>query len=430
MDRVPIIAVTGTKGKTTTVAVIADVLKQLGNNTLKVDTTGHFVNGFRKSTLEDSKKIWNIVPSKAPGRYLWEFHVNPELQENGVAVLECSLGCSGPVGLGYQTHHVGVFLNVFEDHLGSNDKLKTRDDIAKAKRFVFAELSRDESYAVFNADDHRVVATLDDCWDEDRGITKIPIGLTFEFFDVETHIANGGVAITVNNAGDKIIMKSKGSEIILADMTKIPWAFDGKFLPSVWNIMAACGAIYGHYHGQLPDNFRAAMENVRLDKDGGRLTVLKAKNNAMIIADYAHEKVSLATIAKLAHEKVGKDGRVIGVVRMAYDRTDDIFYETGRVIGESFDDVIVYDKIDGHWRQPLVRGINVKFAQVVGKVSEKVANATREVNDNVHRIIREDEAVKYAAEIAKPNDVVVVIVNDDIKRSIDFIQDAFQAEFV
>ena len=52
---VPIISVTGTKGKTTTVAVIADVLQSLGKNVLKVDTTGHFLNGERRSTLDDSK---------------------------------------------------------------------------------------------------------------------------------------------------------------------------------------------------------------------------------------------------------------------------------------------------------------------------------------------------------------------------------------
>src|SRR5665811_1639645 len=102
MDDIPIISVTGTKGKTTTVFVIDDILRKLGYNVVKVDTTGHFVNGKRKSTLDDSKRVWHLVPSVCPGRYLWEFFSHPELCEKGVAVLECSLGSSATSGLGYR----------------------------------------------------------------------------------------------------------------------------------------------------------------------------------------------------------------------------------------------------------------------------------------------------------------------------------------
>jgi hypothetical protein len=76
--RVPRVSVTGTKGKTTTVSVIAEVLQKLNHNVLKVDTTGHFINGKRKSDLESSKALWGLVPSVSPGRYLYEFYENPE----------------------------------------------------------------------------------------------------------------------------------------------------------------------------------------------------------------------------------------------------------------------------------------------------------------------------------------------------------------
>lgn len=423
-----IIAVTGTKGKTTTVAVISDVLKTLGKNVLKVDTTGHFVNGERKSTLDDSKAVWRLVPSVCPGRYLWEFHSNPELKENGVAVLECSLGCSATSGLGYRYHTVGVFLNVFEDHLGSSDRIKTREDIAIAKSFIFSRLTAAGSSAVFNADDELVVKMLAKIPETARPyVTLLPCGLTFEHFDIKAHLASGGSALTVND-NHEIILKNNQGETVLVDLTQIPWTFDGKFGPSVWNILSAVGALYGYFEGQLPSGFREAFEAVRLDQYGGRLTLLSNDQGVKILADYAHEKISLGMVADLARTKLGDGGRVIGVVRLAHDRSDELMQETGRVIAAKYNEVVVYDKIDGYLRQPSPR--QSRFMQVTGRTSQILFDAITESNPNATRIIREDEAIAYAAEIARPGDVVVIIVNDNIERSIGFIKEKFSAEFI
>jgi len=423
---VPKIAVTGTKGKTTTVAIIADVLQKLGKNVLKVDTTGHFVNGERRSTLDDSKDSWGLVPSVCPGRYLWEFHEHPELRKNGVAVLECSLGCSASAGLGYRYHEVGVFLNVFEDHLGSSKRLNTKQDIADAKQFVFARLRPDNSYAVFNADDELVCQKLSLVDESPRPRTKVPFGLTFEHFDIASHLSQGGVVLTVNNA-EQVVLRASDGDKVLADLKQIPWTFNGAFPPSVWNLLAAIGAVYGYCKGELPENFREVVESVRLDKYGGRLTLLKNNAGVTILADYAHEKISLSYVGDLAHTQVAPGGSVIGVVRLAHDRTDDLMQETGRTIAPHYDKIIVYDKIDGYFR-PAKDAI--RFPQIPGRTSQIFADAIAGVNPNVERIVREDQALDRAAEVAKPGDVVVVIVNDDIVRSVDFIREKFKAEFM
>lgn len=66
------VVITGTKGKTTVSYIVDQALLHLNKNTIRVDTTGHFVNGERKSTLEESKEIWGLVPTVCPGRFLWE----------------------------------------------------------------------------------------------------------------------------------------------------------------------------------------------------------------------------------------------------------------------------------------------------------------------------------------------------------------------
>lgn len=418
------ITVTGTKGKTTAVAIIADVLQNLGLNVLKVDTTGHFVNGERRSTLEESKEIWGLVPSVNPGRYLWEFRTDPVLQKDGVAVLESSLGSSAIPGLGYRYHDVGVFLNVFEDHIGSSHRIQAKSDIADAKDYVFGRLEPNQSYAVFNADDELVCGKLHLV--EEQGAKKVPFGRTFDQFDITSHLAEGGVAFTVNEAKE-LILRTENADTVVADLKLIPWTFNGTFEPSIWNLLAATAAIYGYYDGKLPGGFRSVLEAVRLDPYGGRLTLLKNTNDVTILADYAHEKVSLCMVGDLARQLVAADGKVIGVVRLAHDRTDELIQETGQAIALHFDQFVVYDKIDGHFR----KGKNARrFPQIEGRTSQILADAIQEVNPKVERIVREDEALHRAAELAKPGDVAVHIVNDDIKQSIEFIKQSFQAEFI
>lgn len=419
------IAVTGTKGKTTVVNVIASVLLSLDQNVLKVDTTGHFVNGERKSTLEDSKATWRLVPSVCPGRYLWEFHANPNLRENGAAVLECSLGCSGSSGLGYRVHEVGVFLNVYEDHLGSSDRIQSKADIAKAKGFVFERIAED-GYAVFNADDELVCKSLQKIKPQ-YNIRKIACGIDLSCIDVEKHLDQEGVVVTYQ--GNTVVIKSKNTTDEILDITNIPWAFGGNFKPSLTNILHAVGALYGYFNGQLPKDFAEAFEAVRLDSYGGRLTLLQAQNGVVVLADYAHEKKSLQEVAKLARTLIKADGQLIGVVRLAHDRTDQLMQETGHEIAKSFDSFVVYDKIDGHIRKPSNQH-SMRFPQIVGRTSQVLSDAIGEINPNVERIIREDLALERAAEIAGPNDVVVCIVNDDIEQSIEFIKKSFKADFV
>lgn len=421
-DRKPVISVTGTKGKTTTVNVISDVLQKLNYNVLQVNTTGHFVNGERRSTLKDSSDTWGLVPSVSPGRYLYEFFLDPGLKKDGVAVLECSLGCGSASGLGYKHHSVGVFLNVLEDHLGSG-RIQSVEDIAIAKQFIFERIDQG-GYAVFNADDKMVLSRLDRIRQE---VQLIPIGIKFDKYDIDGHHKSGGLSVTVDSSN--VVLRSLAGDVVLASLNNIPWAFGGSFEPSKWNLMAAAAAVVAYSGGQVPDGLRDALESTRLDPYGGRLTVLGNAEGVTILADYAHEKYSLSLVGDLARTLTSPGGKVIGIVRLAHDRTDELVRDTARIVAGHYDKFIVYEKIDGYWRKAVSTGRKLQFPQIEGRTSQVFTDALKEKNSNVERIVREDEAIDRAVEIAKSGDVVVLIVNDDTKRSVDFLRDKFGAEF-
>ncbi len=427
MRTVPKLAVTGTKGKTTVVNVVADVLQRLNCDVLKVTTDGHYVNGRQRSTLTDSTKLWGLVPTVCPGRYLWEFKTDKVLSHSlrPVAVLEAALGSSATAGLGYRYHDVGVFLNVMEDHIGSSARLQTQADIAKAKSFIYRRIKQ-SGYLVFNADDPYVVETLK-AVPAKREAKLIACGLSFDNFDIKKHLSQGGVVLTVED-GQAVLLKGRTRKPLF-NLKAIPWTFQATFQPSIYNLLHAAGVIYGYYDGSLPKNFKTIVEAVRLDPYGGRLTLLKARNGATILADYAHEKNSLAQVGDLARSLTKDHGKVIGVVRLAYDRTPALIHETGQHIASHFDEFIVYDKIDGYWTSGSFQK-GRRFQKVEGQVSKLLADAIASENPKVTRIVREDQALDKAAESAGPDDAVVFIANSDVKQSIKFAQASFGARFM
>ena len=424
--RCKIVAITGTKGKTTVSFLVDQILQKLAKNTIRVDTTGHFINNERKSTLDESKEIWGLVPTVCPGRYLWETrNLTPEECKNTVAVLECALGCSNAVGTGMRAHNVAIWTNVLQDHLGSTERLKTREDIAKAKEFIFKRLEYN-GYGVFNACDNLVCSKLGSIRST---ATKIPCVFDMEklCISLDEHLANDGVAFLVEGA--QIFKLTKDGKEFVYDATNLPWTFRGFFKPSMMNLCFAIAGVYGALEGNLPENLTEILDGIRLDHYGGRLTTLIAKSGTMVIADYAHEKESLVAIGHLAKKLADeRGGKTIGIVRLAYDRTDELIDETGQAVGQAFDSLVVYDKIDGYWRHPMETH-HSKFTQEVGRISGLLSTAISKTNPNVTTILREDEALEYAAKTASENDVVIFIVNDDVERSVNWVREKFEADF-
>lgn len=420
------IAITGTKGKTTVALILDQVLRGLGHHVLKVDTTGAYIDGELKIDKDSSLNHYGLVPTRAPGRFA---HLAYQQFDTYDEVLECAIGCSSITGLGYLNHDIGIFTNVYSDHLGSTKRLKTREDIARAKQFIFTQI-RPGGYAVYNADDALVAGKL----------AVVPEGVSLVAFGLASSPAHGNgqapraYITVVDNA---LVLQIGAVQQRILDVKKVAWTFEGAFAPSIYNLLAVVAALYAYFGEDIrSQRFQEAIYQTSLPASAGRLVRLRAQNGVEILADYAHEKESLAQVARLAKTLTqGASGRLIGVVRLAWDRTDQSITETGQSIATDFDELIVYDKIDGHWRQidpakSITTSSGTKVSQRVGRVSGLLHDAIKSRGTPVTSILREDQAIAHAAQIAHPGDVVVVIVNDNIQRSLDFISKEFGATLV
>jgi len=414
MTRPYIIAITGTKGKTTVARLLSHVLAQSGHTTLRVDTDGHYVNEKQRSSAADSRSLYGLLPATSPGRYLYELKGKP----NAIAVLEVSFSSSGTAGLGYLSHDVGIFTNVYQDHIGRG--IKSRAELATRKaRLVFGRL-RPGGTAIFNADDVLATKGLSEVPSE-LAVTYLPIGLMFSAFDITKHLAAGGKAIT--KRGHEIGILSARSFKPLLAIEDIPWTFGGFYEPSVYALLCAIAALLAaNNHRSVPPVQLAVLKKYRLPENGGRLTMLENESGVRALLDFAHEKKSLRQVARLARRL--SRGSTIGVIRLNPDRTDKLIQETGRYIANDFDAIIVYDKIDNIRRAGLI----VQRWNLTRRPGETAELLFRSIKDkqksghSVQKIIQEEKAVAAACAKARSGDVIVHIVNDDHETSLNFVK--------
>lgn len=399
-------AVTGTKGKTTIVRLLDHVFQRQGRQVLRVDTSGAYLNGVLQVSDQESRQKWGLATTNAPGRFLY-------LLDNagGVGILECTLFCANRgVGLGYKHHSIGIFTNVFEDHLGGSQGLETKQDIANKKSLVFEKIAPGGS-AIYNMDDPLVVEQLQ----------KLPS------HDVRR------MGVTLDDAADdrrRCVVTD--SELLLYDngLTRRYSLCDFQWLaaahrPSRYALGFAVAALYEGLDVAQLDKAILALKTYTFDEDGGRMVRINTKG-PMVLLDFAHEKYSLHELAVYARSLISSAGRVIGVVRLAPSRTKELIEDTAQFIAKDFDVFIVYDKVDGYWRQPgLVKGFTDKYEEI-GKIAGIFGEALRVQGAEALVVLREDQAIQAAVKKARPDDVIVYIVNDDSRRSRRFLLQALQ----
>ena len=381
--RIPLVAVTGTNGKTTTTRVIAHLFTSHGWRTAMTNTDGVYVNGRQIDSGDCSG------PRSARNAL-----AHPETD---AAVLECARGGILREGLGFDRCEVAVVTNVGAgDHLGLNF-ITTVEDVAVLKRVIVQNVAPD-GYGVLNAADPLVAAMAPVC----------PGKVIFFAADLHhpvmaTHRAQGNRVVYVD--GDSIVA-AEGSwreTILLRD---IPITRNGMITFQVENVMAAIGAAWA---SNLPwQTIRRGLAGFLNDSDNApaRFNVMDFKG-ATVIADYGHNPDAIRALVQAVEAMPAKRRSV--VISGAGDRRDEDIVEQTRILGQSFDDVILYQDACQRGRED---------GEVLALLKKGLEGAPRtSYSTEIHG---EFIAIDHALDRLQPGDLSLVLV-DQVEESLAYL---------
>lgn len=383
-SRIPIAAITGTNGKTTTSRMLAHIMKSSGKIVGMTSTDGVYVDG--KLTVKGDM----TGPASA----------QMVLRDPSVdfAVMETARGGLVRSGLGYQRCDVSACLNVTSDHLGMGG-INTLEELAVVKRVV-VETATDT--VVLNADDMHCLRMADFC----HATHICYVTMNSDHPLVKEHIRAGGRAVVLEKAmnGDMITVYSKGLHLPVLWSHLIPATLEGKALYNVQNAMFACAMAFS-FDLDL-DNIRHGLRtfDTSFFQVPGRTNVFD-EHPFKVILDYGHNPAAIAAMAGLA-DRLDVKGRRLVVAAMPGDRrNEDIVAASKELVGH-FDHFYLKPDDDRRRREEMevptlmrevLLGEGVKDSQIT-LVSNEVA------------------AIDMALAAAQPGDLLVVFA-DELARS-------------
>ncbi|TPE46108.1 cyanophycin synthetase [Pontibacter mangrovi] len=382
--RIPIIAITGTNGKTTTTRLVAHMVKHKGYQVGYTTTEGIYI---QDKLLEKGDTT---------GSYSAQFVLKDPTVN--FAVLECARGGMLRSGLGFEQCDIGIVTNVSSDHLGLGG-IHTLEELARLKSVVPRSVSKD-GYAILNADDDLVYAMAE----------EVECKVAFFSMDEENprilkHIAKGGLAAVYENGYISIFKNSY--KIRIDRVADVPLTFGGKARFNIENILAATLAGYiSHFEvEEIKTSLRTFIPSP--SKTPGRMNLFKFPEFEVLV-DYAHNVGGLKAIGDYMNAlEVSKK---IGIVAAVGDRREEDFYEIGRVSGEIFDEVIV--RLDSDLRGKTAQ-------EILGPVLQGVKDTAP--HKVVRQIPEEMRAIAFALENAEPGSIVAIFT-EDVHESVKMVE--------
>lgn len=379
---IPIVAVTGTNGKTTTVRLVAHILRYNGAREGIATTAGVEIQG--QAILE--------------GDYSGPGGAQHVLREPMVdhAVLEVARGGILRRGLGFDECDVGIFLNVASDHLGEGG-IESVDDLAKLKSVV-VEAVRPGGTAVLNAEDPYVLARREHL---QPGARVILFSLDPDNRDFRQHLEEGGEGVTVSEGA--IVLRRSSSEFPISAVRDVPITMDGHARFNVQNALAATAA--AHALGVPEENVCTALAtfNPTFGQLPGRMNVFDV-GRFKVVVDYGHNVPALQALAQVLPHL--SQGRRINVASAAGNRRDEDLRAFGRTIAGMYHHILLCDP------DPRQRAR--------GETPDLVRDGLRAAgfpDQNLQVFIEEEEAIEAALAMAQDDDLVVLQV-DDVKGAI------------
>jgi cyanophycin synthetase len=387
--RIPIVAVSGTNGKTTTTRLIAHIVKQLG-----------YKVGY---TTTDGVYIQNQIMMKGDctGPISAEFVLRDPTVD--YAVLECARGGILRAGLGFHNCDVAVVTNVAADHLGLGG-IDTLEQLARVKA-VAANTVFPGGYAILNADDDLV-------YDMHKQLDcKVAyFSLHEDNPRIQKHCAKGGLA-AIYEHGFITILKG-GWKIRVEKVTNIPLTFSGMAEFNIANVLAATLAAY--VQDFKTEDIRQALQTFVPSpaQTPGRMNMFHFRNYSVML-DYAHNTHGLKAIGKFLSSV--EASVKVGIIAGVGDRRDEDIISLGEVAAQIFDEIIIrQDKnLRGRTEQEII-DLMTKGIYAVDPAKK------------ITVIKKESEAIEFAMKNAI-KDSFIIIISDVIPDALEQVK-AYKAK--
>jgi len=382
--RVPVIAVTGTNGKTTTVRLTAHLLKANGLRVGMTNTDGVYVNDRQTDSGDCSgpRSARNVLS-------------HPEVD---AAVFETARGGLLREGLAFDRCQVAVVTNMGAgDHLGLN-YITTLEDLSVLKRVIVLNVQPD-GMAVLNAADPAVAAMGPHC----------PGDVTFFALDAHhpvlaTHRAQGKRVVYVENGS---IVAQKGKQVVRIPLSQVPLTRNGQIGFQTENVLAAVGAAWAV---NTPwDAIAQGLSTFISDVQGvpGRFNVFDYKG-ATLIADYGHNPDAMQALVQAVDNMPA--GKRVVVISGAGDRRDEDIRDQTRILGAAFDEVLLYQDACQRGRED---------GEVVALLQEGLQGAMR--TTHVESIQGEFNAIDTALSRLSKGDLCLILI-DQVEEALAHIR--------
>jgi cyanophycin synthetase len=384
--RIPIIAITGTNGKTTTSRLTAHICKAAG-----------YKVGF---TTSDGVYIQNQLMMKGDctGPKSAEFVLKDPTVD--FAVLECARGGILKNGLAFRNCNIAIVTNVTADHIGLGG-IETLEQMAKVKQ-VLPETVFPNGFAILNADDDLVYAMK-----RDLRCNIALFSMDENNKRIKAHCSKGGIAAVYEN---EYVTIMKGNwKIRVEKVTEIPITFGGKATHNIMNTLPSILACYLFRNIKVED-IRQALHTFipSVSQTPGRLNLFEFKN-FKFLADFAHNPAGLILLCDFVNKL--ESTYKVGIISGTGDRRDDDIREIGRISAKNFDEIII--RQDKHLR---------------GRTAEEIINLLVEgINDGKTKNIpvkilqKEKEAIQYAYDNVKPG-AIITIMCDVVPDALELIK--------
>jgi cyanophycin synthetase len=383
---IPVIAVTGTNGKTTTTRLIGHILSISGYKVGMTTTGGIYINGkcIYEGDTTGPKSALTVL-------------VNKEVE---AAVLETARGGIIREGLAYDAADVAVITNITEDHIGV-DEVETIEELAKVKALV-GEAVKEDGYTLINGDDYMSLSIIN------RLNSKLIIFSNHKNNEImRANMKNGGFGIYIDEGYITIAQGINSVKLLRTDNVGI--TMGGILTHNIENALAATAAAValGVDHDIIRQGLESFYNNE--DQNPGRFNSYNV-NGIKVILDYGHNidgfRCVFEGVRQIPHNKL------IGIIGVPGDRMDRHILEMGKCAAYFLDNIYIREDQDRRGRSK-------------GEVAAILERGILSLNFNVmnvKKILDEVEAFNAALDFAEHGDIIVIFFDKETKPLINIMK--------